>query len=120
MVVRTGVVKDTARKEFDMAKHRGHGEGSIYQRQDKRWVGSISLADGKRKYYYGDTRKEVADKLKIALREQQQGVLTTGPQQTLNTYLTHWLEEVHKPTIRLSSTLYISFKEIMSPLGTMS
>ncbi len=95
-----------------MAKHRGHGEGSIYQRQDKRWVGSISLEGGKRKYYYGDTRKEVADKLKVALREQQQGTLATGPQQTLNTYLTHWLEEVHKPTLRVSS--YVKYRKLIN------
>lgn len=95
-----------------MAKHRGHGEGSIYQRQDKRWVGSISLEGGRRKYYYGDTRKEVADKLKVALREQQQGMLATGPQQNLNTYLTHWLEEVHKPTLRVSS--YVKYRKLIN------
>src|SRR6266567_6226261 len=95
-----------------MAKHRGHGEGSIYQRQDKRCVGSISLEGGKRKYFYGDTRRGVADKLKVALREQQQGTLATGPQQSLNTYLTNWLEEVHKPTLRVSS--YVNYRKLIN------
>lgn len=86
-----------------MAKQRGHGEGSVYQRKDGRWVASITLENRKRKYIYGETKKEVLDKLKVALYEQQQGTLATGRQQTLKTYLHQWLEEVHKPTIRLGS-----------------
>jgi integrase len=58
---------------------RGNGEGSIYQRkEDGKWVGSITLANRKRKVFYGRTRKEVQEKLKIALREQQQGTLVTA------------------------------------------
>lgn len=49
---------------------RGHGEGSIYQRKDGRWTAAITLEDHKRKTFYGRTRKEVQDKLKVALREQ--------------------------------------------------
>jgi integrase len=47
-------------------KRRGHGEGSIHLRSDGRWCASIDLGliNGKRKYLYGETRKEVADKLK--------------------------------------------------------
>ena len=54
-----------------MAKQRGHGEGSIYKRKDGRWVASISLENRRRKYFYGETRKEVQDKLKVALPEQK-------------------------------------------------
>jgi integrase len=86
-----------------MAKQRGHGEGSIYQRQDGRWAASITLENRKRKTFYGKTRKEVQEKLKVALHEQQQGTLATGPQQTIKAFLEHWLEEVHKPNIRLAS-----------------
>ena len=54
----------------------GNSEGSIYFRSsDKRWVSSITLENGKRKVIYGKTRKEVADKLKLALHEQQQGTI---------------------------------------------
>jgi len=95
-----------------LAKHRGHHEGSIYRREsDGRWVGSISLEDGKRKYIYGKTRKEVYDKLQKALMEQQQGTLPTGPKQTIKQYLEYWLEEVHKPTIRLSS--YVKYHRLI-------
>jgi len=82
---------------------RGHGEGSIYQRKDGRWAATISLDGGKRKTFYGKTRKEVQEQLKIALHEQQQGTLATGPKQTVKAYLEHWMEDVHKPNIRLSS-----------------
>lgn len=83
-----------------MAKRRGHGEGSIYQRKDGRWAASISLENRRRKYFYGDTRREVQEKLKIALREQQQGMLAASPQQTLKAYLEQWLEQVYRPTIK--------------------
>ena len=62
-----------------MMANRGHGEGSIYQRKDGRWTAAITLENHKRKTFYGKTRKEVQDKLKVALHEQQQGTLATGP-----------------------------------------
>lgn len=82
---------------------RGHGEGSIYQRKDGRWVASITLEHRKRKYFYGETRREVQEKLKTALHEQQRGTLATGPQQLLKTYLEQWLEQVYKPSVKLLS-----------------
>jgi integrase len=85
-----------------MAK-RGHGEGSIYQRKDGRWAASITLENHKRKTFYGKTRKEVQEKLRVALNEQKQGILSTGPQQSMKQFLELWLEEVHKPTIRIGT-----------------
>src|SRR5947209_19136652 len=82
---------------------RGHGEGSVYQRQDKRWVASITLEGRKRKYFYGETKKEVLEQLKTALHQQQQGTLVTGPQQKVEQFLTHWLETVQRPTMRVRS-----------------
>ncbi len=79
---------------------RGHGDGSVYHRNDGRWAASISLEDGKRKTIYGKSKKEVQEKLKVALYEQQQGMLATGPQQKIGTFLTQWLEDVHKHTVR--------------------
>jgi integrase len=82
---------------------RGHGEGSIYQRKDGRWAASITLEGRKRKMFYGKTRKEVQEQLQVALHEQKLGILATGPQQSVKRYLEHWLEEVHKPTVRIST-----------------
>jgi len=79
---------------------RGHGEGSITRRKDGRYQGAITLENHKRKYFYGETRKEVQDKVNRALYEQKQGMLSTGPQQTLKTHLERWLEQVCKLTMR--------------------
>jgi integrase len=97
-----------------MGSRRGHGEGSIYQRaSDGLWVSSIDLGivDGKRKPIYGKTRKEVADKLKAVLHEQQQGILPIKAQrQTVGQYLTTWLEDSVKPTVRPRT--YASYKQL--------
>src|ERR1700737_4738992 len=58
---------------------RGHGEGSICQRKsDGRWCAVLDLGwqAGKRhrKWFYGDSRRDVADRLTRALRELQQGI----------------------------------------------
>ncbi len=89
---------------------RGHGEGSIYLRSDGRWAASISVEDGKRKTFYGKTRKEVQEQLKTALHQQQQGMLATGPQQTMKQFLTQWLED-HKSSIRIRS--YERYEEMV-------
>src|SRR6266566_2170592 len=93
-----------------MAK-RGYGEGSIYRRKDGRWAAEISLEGGKSKFLYGKTRKEVQEKLKTALYEQQKGMLVTGPQQKVGHFLTHWLEDVHKQSIRART--YERYEEIV-------
>lgn len=79
--------------------HRGHGEGSITQRKDGRFQVMITLENGERKFYYAKSKKEAMEKLKQAQMEQKQGILITGPQQTLEQYLNEWLE-THKRTIR--------------------
>ena len=57
---------------------RGNGEGSIFERNDGRWVATVDFGyrNGKRdrKSIYGATRKEVADQLKRVLRAQQLGM----------------------------------------------
>jgi len=90
---------------------RGHGEGSIYHRNDGRWAASLSLEDGKRKTFYGKSRKAVQEQLKIALHQQQEGALITAPQQTLKQYLEYWLEQVHRQSIR--DRTYERYEEIV-------
>jgi len=48
---------------------RGHGEGSIYRRSDGRWcavatVGQTATGKQRRRYVYGATRQQVAEKLR--------------------------------------------------------
>jgi integrase len=102
---------------------RGHGEGSIYQRKDGRWAASITLENRKRKTFYGKTRKEVQEQLKIALHEQQQGTLATGAKQTMKQFLEQWIEEVHRPAVKESSYATYRFwldKHILPALGHIS
>ena len=82
---------------------RGHGEGSIYQRNDGRWVAEIRLPGGARRAYYAKTRREVQLKLAAALRAKEEGQLNTKATQTLSTYLDHWLENFAKPSVRPST-----------------
>src|SRR5689334_14788674 len=77
-----------------MARTRGNGEGTIYQRKsDGKWCTAITLADGKRKVLYGKTRQEVARKLNSALQAREQGLPVAPDRQTLGQYLATWLEE---------------------------
>jgi integrase len=79
---------------------RGNGEGSVYKQKDGLWAASITLEGRKRKYFYGKTRKEVQEKLAAALHEQKQGTLVATPQQTVGQFLTDWLENTHKQSVR--------------------
>lgn len=96
-------------------KRRGHSEGSIYQRTDGLWVASVSLgyANGKRsrKTLYGKTRKEVAEKLKVVLRDRQQGLPVKVDRQTVGQFLDRWLAEVidgdRRPSTVLSYRQYV-------------
>lgn len=90
---------------------RGHGEGSIYRRKDGRWAASITVEGRKRKTIYAKTRKEVQDRLNKALVEKKQGVLATGPEQTLGSYLNQWIEQAHRHVIRPST--YPGYRAIL-------
>src|SRR5215467_14001423 len=87
-----------------MSRRRGQGEGSIYLRPDGRWsaIVTVGLVKGRqrRKYIYGKTRKEVAEKLKEILRDQQLGVNIAPERLTVETFLTTWLEEVVRRRLR--------------------
>ena len=86
-----------------MAK-RGQNEGSIYKRKDGRWVAvaSVGHKDGKRwrKSFYGATRRQVQEKLTVALRAHQQGLPPAPETQTVAAYLDNWLENSVKPRVR--------------------
>lgn len=99
-----------------MAKRRGKGEGSVYQRHDHpscppagtdgerpdhrcqgRWVGVVDLgwSAGKRqrRTYYGRTQRETRMKIQAATAQRNGGVLlATSP--TVADWLTYWLDVV--------------------------
>jgi integrase len=102
------------------------GAGSVYQRKsDGRWTGSFVVEEtGKRKYVYApvdnNTQKAAYDLLQEALQQQKRGTLATGKDQKLEDYLVHWFEEVHKPTIYITSYVRYCvcvYKHIIPSLG---
>jgi len=88
-----------------MARKRGPGEGSIYQREDGRWTAQTppDPQTGKRKYIYGKTHGDVQRKLTIAKRALDQGLPLTNDRQTVQQFLTRWLEDVVRPNKRAST-----------------
>jgi integrase len=85
-------------EEAMAARRRGSGEGSIYLRPDGRWCATVDLGyvngKRKRKYLYGETRKEVSEKLKAAQAAQLAGVHLDIERQTIAQFLERWLSEV--------------------------
>lgn len=80
-----------------MTKKRGNNEGSIYQRKDGRWAAQILVGhstEGKpiRKTLYGKSRKEVAERLTVALKQVQDGTITKTNKVTLGQWLDKWLD----------------------------
>ncbi|GAC1560809.1 MAG: site-specific integrase [Herpetosiphon sp.] len=99
-----------------MSTRRGQGEGSISQRaSDSLWTARVDLGyvngKRKRKQIYGKTRKGVAEKLKMLLREQQQGLPIATAKQTVAQFLSQWLTDAVHGVVRQRT--YESYKQIV-------
>jgi integrase len=94
-----------------MAKRqRGNGEGSIYEhKRNGKKVGYrgcyvVHTAAGpKRRYVSGKTRDEVHDKLIEALGNRAQGLVFDAGNLTVGEYLSQWLKDSVKGTVRPST-----------------
>ncbi|MEV0907295.1 tyrosine-type recombinase/integrase [Streptomyces hokutonensis] len=77
---------------------RANGDGTVYQRKDRRWeAAGYVLAPGntrKRLRVYGSTRKEVLAKLTEKIAASNRGLPVPSAQGSLAAYLTYWLENV--------------------------
>lgn len=90
-------------------RRRPKGEGTIYQREDGRWVGQIDLGymlnpQGKsvrhRPTVTGDSQADVREQMNKLRYERDRGTLATGPKQTVAQFLDYWLTEVIGPNRR--------------------
>src|SRR5438270_12230442 len=90
---------------------RKYDEGSVFKRKDGRFVAQLRLENGKKQQRYFKTEKEAHVALRKMLQEKEQGMLLTGPQQTLKAYLDQWLEQVHKHVIRIST--YAMYRRVI-------
>jgi len=98
-----------------------HGGGTIYLRKDGRYVASITDPNtDKRIERYAKTEKEAEKKLEDIKYEIRQNTLATGPNQTVQQYITHWLEDVQKHEVREASYIQnrsIIYKQIIPAIG---
>jgi integrase len=84
-------------------KRRGNGEGTITQRPDGTWRGSLTLPDGRRKDFRAETQEEARRTLTRLTRERDQGALMRSDERlTVEAFLLGWLER-RKPHLRMSS-----------------
>lgn len=74
-----------------MAKRRSNKEGTIFKRQDGRWVAAVTLPSGKRWMKYSRTQTEARAKLRDMLRQIDDGVSVQGGKALLADYLSYWL-----------------------------
>jgi integrase len=81
--------------------HRGAREGSIYQRKsDGRWVAAITVPGKGQRSLYARTREEARQKLREAVRKQEQGLPVSVKRHMVGEFLDMWLEEAVKPSVR--------------------
>jgi integrase len=85
-----------------MAGKRGNNEGSIAQRKDGRWEARVSLPNGKRKSIYGKKYEDVRKQMNQVIRDAEEGVLPVDERQTVQQYLTSWLD-IRKHRVDASS-----------------
>ena len=82
---------------------RGNNEGSVYRRQDGRWVACITLgyANGKRqrKTAMAASKREANQELAQLQHAAEQG-LALGPDPALGEYLRRWLQDSARMTLR--------------------
>jgi integrase len=86
-----------------MAKKRGNGEGTIYQRPDGTWCSQITVyVDGRRKRptLYGKTRREVDKQLTRAKANREDGLTFDAGNLKLGEYLDRWLTDSVRDTVR--------------------
>jgi hypothetical protein len=106
---------------------RANREGSIYRRgKDGRWVAVVHLGyvSGKRvrKAIYAKTQAEARDKLRAAQQQHEQGTLRRDDGRTIGNYLTWWLENSVKHSVRQRTyECYadLTRRHVIPVLGTM-
>ena len=85
---------------------RGNGEGSITRHKDGLYMARYTVETAiraKRKAVYAKTRKEAAEKLTAAMADASKGITADGGPKTVGAFLTSWLENSVRGSIRKST-----------------
>ncbi|MCR4437248.1 MAG: hypothetical protein QHH06_15615 [Clostridiales bacterium] len=96
-----------------MAGRRGNGEGTITRRKDGVWAGTVAVGrnpDGSvsRKWFYGSTRKEVAEKMQGILLSVQKGEYFEQSGMPFGEWLDVWMKDYKR--IVLKQTTFDSYE----------
>jgi integrase len=75
-----------------MTKRRAKGDGSVYQRKDRRYIGEYTDANGKRRYVSGKSKADVRSKLRKLLAEREEGIAYYSGNLTVGAYLDKFIE----------------------------
>src|SRR5687768_3737604 len=78
---------------------RSSGEGNIGKRKDGRWQASV-MHENKRRYVYGQTRRQVVEKLAELKKQVEQGADFDQKNVTVEVYVKQWLTDVVTPNLR--------------------
>ena len=94
---------------------RGPNEGSVFERQDGRWAGSVTMgwSHGKRvrKHVIAHSRRDAVEKMSVLLKARDEQRPVPDQRARVGPFLRQWLDEVAKPTIRPST--YKSYDDIV-------
>ena len=88
-----------------MTMRRAPGEGSIYQRGDGQWEGSVSAGrtdSGKRRRLKvtGKTQREVSERLSALRRDVRAGLTADSSRLTVGEWLQRWLKDEVRGSVR--------------------
>lgn len=84
-------------------KRRGHFEGSGGWRKDGRYSWRITLPDGKRRSFYGKTKREAVAKAKQAELDFERGAVVGARDVTVKAFLERWLKDTAADRVRPST-----------------
>lgn len=94
-------------------KRRAKGAGSVFKRADGRWSGSVDLGEtsaGRRKVVYGNSKKEVEERVRHLLNDVADGSPPPSRSPQVAAFLEQWLMAV-RPTLRPST--YVSYEGVV-------
>lgn len=85
-------------------RRRANGEGSVYKKANGKWQGELPLGlktNGRpdRKYFTGDTQKEVLDKMKAAKKLNEKGINLKAKQKRYGEWLDEWHKDFHSISV---------------------
>src|SRR5215210_9499520 len=108
-------------------KERGNGSGTVYPRKNKQgkiigYRGSYFAPDGKRRYVSAKRKSDAERALRQAMTDADRGFVFDGGTLALEDYLTRWLTNSVKDTVRRSTLVQyksVVYRHLIPALGRL-